>query len=321
MSDSPVVVPNAVRQKAAAQGAKGTRWLHGLGGVIERLEHDWDVIVGDTLHGGSESYVAAATTGDGVDAIIKLAIPGNDLACEATTLRLAKGHGYARLLKHDPARQAMLTERLGAPLAELGLPSNRQIQIICATLQRAWQIPPPASASLPSGADKARRLAQFIAATWEELNRPCPQPIIEQALSFAEVRRRAFDPETAVLVHGDAGASNTLQDLQHRSTAGAGFRFVDPDGLVAERAYDLAIPMREWSSELLEGDPARLCRERSGLLGRLTGVDPRRSGSGASSSGCPLGCCACRWARKMSDGRCLRSLAIGCGRDVLMGAL
>src|SRR6266540_2894770 len=159
MSDSPVVVPNAVRQKAAAQGAKGTRWLHGLGGVIERLEHDWDVIVGDTLHGGSESYVAAATTGDGVDAIIKLAIPGNDLACEATTLRLAKGHGYARLLKHDPARQAMLTERLGAPLAELGLPSNRQIQIICATLQRAWQIPPPASASLPSGADKARWLA------------------------------------------------------------------------------------------------------------------------------------------------------------------
>src|SRR6266496_5366512 len=37
--------------------------------------------------------------------------------------------------------------------------------------------------------------------------------------------------------------------------------------------YDLAIPMREWSSELLEGDPARLGRERSGLLGQLTGVD------------------------------------------------
>ena len=47
----------------------------------------------------------------------------------------------------------------------------------------------------------------------------------------------------------------------------------EPDGLLAERAYDLAIPMREWSSELPEGDPARLGRERSGLLGRLTGVD------------------------------------------------
>jgi streptomycin 6-kinase len=275
MRDRPVVVPNAVRQKAAAQGAEGTRWLRGLGGVIEQLEHDWDVVVGSTLHGGSESYVAAATTGDGVQAIIKLAIPGNDLACQATVLRLANGHGYARLLRYDPARQAMLAERLGPSLAELALPVNRQIRIICATLQRAWQLPPPASASLPSGADKARRLARFIAATWEQLNRPCPQAIIEQALSFAEVRRRAFDPKTAVLVHGDAQASNTLQDLQQRPTAGATFRFIDPDGLVAERAYDLAIPMREWSSELLEGDPARLGRQRSRLLGRLTGVDPQ----------------------------------------------
>jgi hypothetical protein len=154
MSDRPVV-PNAVRQKATAQGPQGTRWLHGLGGVIEELEHDWDVVVGSTLHGGSESYL----------------------------LRLAKGHGCARLLKHDPARRAMLQERLGVSLAGLGLPSNLQIKIICATLQRAWQIPPPASASLPSAADKARWLAQFIAATWEELDRPCPKPIIEQALS------------------------------------------------------------------------------------------------------------------------------------------
>jgi streptomycin 6-kinase len=76
-----------------------------------------------------------------------------------------------------------------------------------------------------------------------------------------------------VLVHGDAHAHNTLQDPLHRSRAGAEFKFIDPDGLFAERAYDLAIPMREWSSELLEGDPTRLGRERCGLLGHLTGVD------------------------------------------------
>src|SRR6266511_5968394 len=149
MRDRPVVVPKAVRQKVAAQGAEGKRWLRGLGGVIEQLEHDWDVVVGAILYGGSESYVAAATTGDGVEAIIKIAILGNDLAGEAITLRLAKGYGYARLLEHDAARQAMLQERLGASLAELDLPSNLQIEIICATLRRAWQIPPPASASLP----------------------------------------------------------------------------------------------------------------------------------------------------------------------------
>jgi streptomycin 6-kinase len=118
MSDRPVVVPNAVRQEVAAQDAEGARWLRGLGDVIEQLEHDWDVTVGATLHGGSESYVAMATTGDVVDAVIKIAIPGDDPACEATVLRLAKGHAYARLLKYDPVRQAMLHERLGASLAE-----------------------------------------------------------------------------------------------------------------------------------------------------------------------------------------------------------
>jgi len=275
MSDRTVEVPNAVLQKAGARGTEGTRWLHCLGDVIQQLEHDWDVVVGATAHGGSESYVAAATTRDGLDVIIKIAIPGNDLSSEAATLRLANGHGYARLLQHDTARQAMLQERLGASLAELGLPITTQIEIICATLRRAWQIPAPASPSLPSGSDKARWLAQFIAATWEELNKPCHERIIDQALWFAEVRRSAFAPEIAVVVHGDAHSGNTLQDLdlRHRSAASAPFKFIDPDGLLAERAYDLAIPMRDWSRELLEGNPARLGRDRCAFLGHLTGVD------------------------------------------------
>jgi len=271
MRNRTVEVPGAVLQKAAALGAAGTRWLSRLGGVVEQLERDWDVVVGATVHGGSESYVATATTRDGTDVIVKIAIPGNDLSSEADTLRLANGHGYARLLRHDAARQAMLQERLGASLAELGLPVTTQIEIICATLRRAWET--PASPSLRSGADKARWLARFIAATWEELNKPCDERIIERALSFAEARRSAFDPDSAVLVHGDAHSHNTLQDLQRQSTAGAKFKFIDPDGLFAEPAYDLAIPMREWSAALLEGDAARLGGERCAFLGHLTGVD------------------------------------------------
>ncbi len=158
-------------------------------------------------------------------------------------------------------------------LAELSLPVTTQIEIICATLRRAWEVPKPTSPSLTSGADKARWLARFIAAAWEELNRPCAECIIEQAPAFAEVRRSGFDPKLAVLVHGDAHSGNTLQDLQHRSTAGARFKLIDPDGLLAEPAYDLAIPMRGWSSEVLEGDAMRLGRERCALLGQLTGVD------------------------------------------------
>jgi streptomycin 6-kinase len=53
---------------------------------------------------------------------------------------------------------------------------------------------------------------------------------------------------------------------------GGCFTFVDPDGLFAERACDLAVPMRDWSQELLAGDTLRCARRRCAQLSRLCGV-------------------------------------------------
>lgn len=271
MSSRYVEVPEAVRQKATAQGAEGRRWLDRLGGLIDELERVWMVSVGPTLHGGSESYVAVARTKVGGSAVVKLEMPPyTSFAGEVRTLAAADGRGYVRLLESDEGRGAMLQEKLGPALRESGLSVPTQIELLCATLQRAWKVPTPAG--LQTGADKARWLSNFIAATWEELNRPCSRRVIEQALAFAETREAAFDPASAVLVHGDAHSDNTLQDPKVTS-APTQFKFVDPDGLLAEPAYDLAIPMREWSKELLDGDAARRGRERCALLGRLTGVD------------------------------------------------
>jgi streptomycin 6-kinase len=89
------------------------------------------------------------------------------------------------------------------------------------------------------------------------------------ALAYAERRRRAFDPARSVLVHGDAHQWNTLC-----APGGAtGFKFIDPDGAFAERAFDLAIPMREWGGTMPDGDPIQLGRHRRRLLTRLTGVE------------------------------------------------
>ncbi len=105
-----------------------------LNDIVEQLERNWDVVVDPNAYqGGSEAYVAAATTSDSAEAVIKIAIPGNALTTEARTLALANGHGYARLLEHDDVRQAMLLERLGTSLADLGLPIKTQIEILCGT--------------------------------------------------------------------------------------------------------------------------------------------------------------------------------------------
>ena len=98
--------------------------------------------------------------------------------------------------------------------------------------------------------------------------------MVDQALAFAETREAAFDPEAAVLVHGDGHSANALQDPGHPPSPPR-FKPADPDGLLAEPAYDLAIPMREWNRGLLDGDAARLGRERYAHPSRLTGVDPR----------------------------------------------
>lgn len=122
-----------------------------------------------------------------------------------------------------------------------------------------------------TGKEKAESLANFIEESWLDLGRPCPAQTIKAALRCADDRRRAFDPHSAVLSHGDCHPWNTLR------VAGRGpdrFKFIDPDGLYIERAYDLGILMREWTSELLASDPRALGERRCRRLSDLTGVAP-----------------------------------------------
>ncbi|GHO46766.1 aminoglycoside phosphotransferase family protein [Ktedonospora formicarum] len=274
MRERMIELPWAVRQKVATLGEEGLWWVEGLGELIEVLEQEWDMSVGKCLAGGSEAYVAEARMGDGSEAILKLAMPemvGNTVfENEVQTFAVADGHGYARLIRHDLTRRAMLLERLGTPLMDLGYATNTQIEIICTTLKAAWTHRPPASL-LQTGTGVAEALANFITTLWEELGRPVSKRAYHKVLSFARSREAAFDPQSAVLVHGDAHSGNILQDLSQPQPA---FKFIDPDGFVAEPAYDLSIPMREWCDELL-ADPVSLGRERCDYLSHLTGVDPQ----------------------------------------------
>ncbi len=264
-------IPDEVRRKAAARGAEGVAWLAGLGKLVADLEREWDLSFMRVLSGGTEAFVAEVGTANGGNAVVKIVPPWVDPSgSELRILLAANGRGYVQVLGHDSARGVMLLERLGPLLHQLGLSIETQLEIICATLQEAW-MPLPKGAQFMSGAEKASDLAAFIETTWRELGEPCSRHAIDLALSFAELRRKAFDPDTAVLAHGDAHAWNTLL------VPGGGprrFKFIDPDGLFIERAYDLAVAMREWAAELLAGDPLTLGRRRCNYLSQLTGVDP-----------------------------------------------
>ncbi len=263
-------LPEQVRSKALAEGSAGEAWLAGLGSVVEELAARWGLAVGRTLPGGTDAFVAEVTMADGRQAVLKLNLPTRDpAASELRTLLAARGRGYAEVYAYDQPRAAMLMERLGPSLGGLGLPVATQLEILCETLTEVW-VPPPEGAGFTTGAEKARSLGDFIGTTWRELGQPCSERIIDTALRYAELRYRAFEPAQAVLAHGDAHPWNALR------VPGGGprhFKFVDPDGLIIERAYDLAILMREWTSELLAGDPLALGARRCRRLAQLTGVD------------------------------------------------
>ena len=156
----------------------------------------------------------------------------------------------------------LLLERLGRSMHELALPIVQRHEILCATAQRVWR--PAAGCGLPTGADKARWLAERIPAAWEETGRPCSARAVEHALTCAGRRAAAHDDDRAVLVHGDVHEWNALH------APGGGFKLVDPDGLLAEPEYDLGIIMREDPVELLDGDPYARAR----WLAARTGLDP-----------------------------------------------
>lgn len=268
-------LPEPVRLRAESLGNQGIRWIAGLGESVGYLENAWSIRVGDVLTGGSESLVAKVLRNDGTVAILKLGLPGSaDLTTEAKVFRLAAGRGYASLIEHDTSYNALLIEQLGTPLAKIGVSIEQQIRLICATLQDAW-IPLESSYGLMTGAEKAQWLAAFITEKWEMLGRPCDKRTIDQALSFTEERKDAFSPDSSVLVHGDAHNFNALAVLESRRPGGSQYKFVDPDGLFAERACDLAVPMRDWSNELIAGDTVVLAKDRCELLAELANVEAR----------------------------------------------
>jgi streptomycin 6-kinase len=254
-------VPDVVANAAAACGADW--WLRDLPRLVAELEAEWSISVERPYSHASEAFVADASLGDGTPAVLKLLIPqdGASARHEITMLRLAGGQGCVGLLRHDAVRGALLLERLGSSLYELGRPLAQRLEILVATVATVWR--PAAGSGLPTGAVRARGLIDFVTTQWEELDHPCTEAAFDHALACAARRISAHDDERAVLVHGDVHQLNALQ-----VPGRAMFKLVDPDGLLAEAECDLGVMMRNDPMELLDGDPwarARWLAERCGL--------------------------------------------------------
>ena len=262
-------LPPMLLGRAAALGEPGERWLDGLDAAIARLEARWGVRVGPPLAGGSHAFAAPAEDEHGKRCVLKIELPDGDPAAfrqGVNALRLAAGRGYAALFAVEEAERAVLLERLGPPLRLLGWPVARQIECLCAVLRETWALPTD-GADLPDGAGAVAWFRGYIPKAWEALGRPCPARLISQARDLLDEREARLEAAPRALVHGDAHNNNLLQ-----TPDGAGFKLIDPDGLLYEPAYDLGVLMREWP-EQYRADPRAAGQARCRLLARLTGAD------------------------------------------------
>ena len=264
-------IPPLVRQRAMHNGAAGTAWLDALPAVVDDLSDRWGLTLGDAFAGGTAGYVVAATDASGRECVLKVAMPldideRESFARSVLAHQLAAGRGCAELIAHTEDIPAMLLERLGPNLADLGFTVQQTLEAIADTLPTFWR-PVGEEAGLRTGAEQAQWLARYIATTWNELGRPCDRCVIDRAVALCDRRADAYSPERTVLVHGDAHGWNTL------AVGDGTFKFVDVEGLRSEPAHDLAVPMREYNEPLLDGDTARLVRARADRLAARCEVD------------------------------------------------
>lgn len=266
----PLQIPDAVLRRARSLGASGRNWLITVPSLLQSLCDDWSLQFGEVLTGGSESLTATVTRQDMRSAVLKIGMPGSaDLAREARVYQLADGKGYARCFRHDETRNAILLERLGDPIGTANLSTDTQISAICETLVSSWIQVNDTFGLLP-GNQKAQWLADQVKKQWHQQGQPCSKAVIDRAVTFAVERARAHDLAGSVLVHGDAHEMNTLAVSAGDSVK---YKFIDPDGLYAEPACDLAVLMRGWNEELLIGDTKILLQARCEKLAQWSGVE------------------------------------------------
>lgn len=272
---SEVELDPAALARAATWGAVGRDWVAGLPMVLAELAQEWGLTLGASLSGGTGSYVTTVTTREGGPAVLKVTLPDPSFGQQVGTMVRAEGRAYAVVQGHDAGRSAVLLEALGRPVETDDVDPAPLLQVGARLLLQAWQVPrDPADAEAPDVDDKAAGLIELIRDELNRIDEVVDQRVVDRALHHLERRQASWDPERAVVVHGDPHVNNMLPVLAPRPGAVGGYVFVDPDGFLADPAYDLGVLVREWCTHLLQApDPTREVEGWCRLLAGVTGLD------------------------------------------------
>jgi streptomycin 6-kinase len=250
------VIPQAVRDRLlGAFGPRAEAWVQSLPSRLERFARRWELELEPPFAAPSQSYAAPGLRA-GEPVVLKLALPGEELACEVEALRLFEGRGAVRLLDADPGQGALLLERLlpGTPLARLE--EEELVEVAATVMRRLWR-PVPDAHGFPT----LERWAEVFARL--RLRGPAlAAPLLARGPAlFRELCASA--PRGAVL-HGDLHHWNVLRAQREPWLA------IDPKGVVGDPAYEVGALLR--NAVELSSDPERCLAHGVERLGSALGV-------------------------------------------------
>lgn len=252
----------------------GRAWWRRLPSLVEDLREQWSLRLEAPYTGGSCSWAAPARLPDGTPAVLKVAWPHREATGEAEALRLWNGQAAARLFAHDPARHALLLERVApgdAMNAAADVDVEQRLTAGALVLRELWQVPLPATTALERLGDVTAEWADLVEDRARRLSFGYDPGLVAHGARL--LRELPGTAVRVVLLHGDANPGNLLAAGRRPWLA------IDPKPMIGDRAYDpwplleqLGLPERGFTGAAARG-PAR---GRLESLADAVGEEPRR---------------------------------------------
>ncbi|HET8594203.1 MAG TPA: aminoglycoside phosphotransferase family protein [Intrasporangium sp.] len=249
----------------------GEDWVDGLPRLLGDLLEEWELEpIGRAMTGvcsialpvrllGSHRELAGVSG----EAVLKVSWPHPEAATESLALQLWNGHGAARLYRADPARFAILLERLHHRDLH-GVDIDTACEVIGDLLTTLRRPPHP---RLPWLADYAERQAVEL----REAPAVIPRRYLDQAAALAR-ELVARPPGEERLLHTDLHYANVLGAYRSPWLA------IDPKPMAGDPAFEVAPSLWNRADELGTGSGMRWSlRRRLEIISERAGIDEGRA--------------------------------------------
>lgn len=243
-------------------GPDGSDWLVRLPGIIAKYEGLWSLEVASP-YALSYNYVALAVRADGSEVVLKLGVPGKEIASEVEALRAYDGVACVHVFEVDIDAGVMVIERLTPGKQLWTLSDDGEATSIAADVMRRLRRPAPPDREFQTVADWAADLGNFRI-RFDGGTGPFPSHLFAKAERlFAELIGSMGGP---VLLHRDLHHDNIISAQREPWLA------IDPKGVVGEAEYEVGAYLRN----RLPSHPKKTIARRVDQLVEALGFDRER---------------------------------------------